>query len=82
MTFKNLMPRGLIVLTDSVQRVIERLAQRDNTNFSYQLLESFQLAEVDYAENIANNLNIPIIASNVTDVANISYFIERLIKEF
>ncbi|WII40560.1 ATP-binding protein [Paenibacillus thiaminolyticus] len=80
-TFKNISPNSIIVLTDSISSIQERFSLRDNYQFTPHLLESFQNKEVEYAKEISNALQIPILIVQAGDIKTIHHFIERVIDE-
>ncbi|MBA2943927.1 AAA family ATPase [Paenibacillus sp. CGMCC 1.16610] len=66
-TFSALSPKGIIVLTDSIDTVSERLQARDGRSYEKSLLNSFQKDEVNYAETIASRLNVPFLVYDSSD---------------
>lgn len=80
-TFKHIRPKAVILLIDSIEKISERLALRDSKNYSADLLDTFQKTEVDYAREIANENNIPILVCQSTDdLNNINQFIKTFIN--
>lgn len=80
-TFQNLNPQGIMVLTDSAKLIAERLIQRDNIHFNTNLLEVFQINEVDYATRVSEILNIPFLSSKIGEQDQIDNFIGQLIGD-
>ncbi|WP_025844710.1 ATP-binding protein [Paenibacillus ehimensis] len=76
-TFRAISPKTIIVLTDSISSVQERFFQRDNYQFDYRLLQSFQREEVKYAEEVSSELGIPMITVQAGDITTIHRFIEE-----
>ncbi|MEK3719265.1 ATP-binding protein [Paenibacillus sp. FSL H8-0034] len=78
-TFDKISPSLIIVLTDLISSIQERFSQRDGYQFSPNLLEGFQNAEIEYAKEISNNLQIPILIAQSGDKMTIYDFVDRVI---
>jgi adenylate kinase len=59
-TFNMLSPSSVIILIDSPEIIAERLSQRDKVEYDLDFIGHFQKEEVDYAQKITSNLEIPI----------------------
>jgi len=79
-TFSRMSPALIIVLTDLVGSIQERFSQRDGYKFDSNLLEAFQTAEIEYAREISNSLNIPLFVAQSGDIKSIQVFINRNIQ--
>ncbi|WP_246016517.1 ATP-binding protein [Cohnella phaseoli] len=79
-TFSKLSPTSIIVLADLVSSIQERFSQRDGYKFNSILLEAFQTAEIEYAREISNSLNIPLFVAQSGDIKSIHVFIDRIMQ--
>lgn len=80
-TFELLKPSGIILISDSVDLIADRLKKRDNNDYSLELLNVFQGNEIEYAYNAARLLNIPLFEYKSDEPTNELYkFIEKHIK--
>ncbi|MCZ9981684.1 hypothetical protein OFR20_09160 [Brachyspira hyodysenteriae] len=52
------------MIVDDICNIQFRLQKRDNLFFTKELLDKFQNTEVEYANEIASKLNIPILKIN------------------
>lgn len=59
--------KNIILIVDDVYNIQSRLKKRDNIFFTIELLEKFQNIEIEYANEIASLLNIPILKINNND---------------
>ena len=62
-TFVLLKPDAIILLTENPEIIAERRQQRDNVQQSVSEIKAFQEAEKLYAEEIAEQFNIPLVIS-------------------
>lgn len=62
-TFVRLNPDAIILLTENPEIIAERRQQRDNVQQSVLEIKAFQEAEKLYAEEIAEQFNIPLVIS-------------------
>ncbi len=58
-TFLKLLPELIIVLTDAIDNIHQRLLNRDQQSYEKRLLEHFQKEEIKYGIEISKNLDIP-----------------------
>lgn len=65
-TFRQIGIKSLIVLTDEVSRIYERLKLRDNIKYDINLIKRFQDDEINYAKKVSLKLNIPIKFINIS----------------
>ncbi|WP_141432452.1 ATP-binding protein [Bacillus sp. 03113] len=78
-TFTTLAPKGIVVLTDKIELIAERLLKRDQKHYTYEFLEKFQKTEVDYANYIAMKLQLPFYNYCLSSsTGNIFKFIENI----
>lgn len=56
--FKELKLKRIILIHASIEKIIERLYQRDSQKYDKKLLEKFQQEEIEYGKEIAKELNI------------------------
>ncbi|WP_176719992.1 AAA family ATPase [Brachyspira hampsonii] len=72
--------KKIILIVDNTYNIQSRLKKRDNIFFNLALLDKFQNTEIEYANEIASILNIPILKINNDDNNNyddIINFIKR-----
>lgn len=68
-TFADLEITETILLTDSENRIYDRINKRDQTNtLTEQMLREMQEEEIKYAHEIATNLDIPIEIISVSEI--------------
>jgi adenylate kinase len=79
-TFTRLAPRALIVLTDTIESISNRISVRDKVRFNNQLLHDFQAQETEHSESIAKHLNSSLLNINVNNTKDIFDFVENLIS--
>jgi adenylate kinase len=77
-TFEKINPKGLIVIVENVDIIYKRLLNRDDTNYSKELLDNFQNKEVSRAEEISKKLNIELFIYNKNFEDLIDYFNDKL----
>lgn len=63
-TFRNMSPRGLIVLVDDVNKIAERNHGKGSLLSSKEFLRDFQQVELEYGKTIGERLRIPVQISN------------------
>ncbi|MBD2298869.1 ATP-binding protein [Nostoc sp. FACHB-190] len=79
-TYKGICPSAILVLVDHPENIYNKLIARDSIKYELTLLESFQKQEIAYAEYIKDNLNIPYLMCNTTEVQDTIFsFIEGLL---
>jgi len=66
-TFTAISPNAIVTLHDDIAKIINRITHRDDVNYDFTLLSSFQDKEISYSADIANNLEIPHLLFNVSD---------------
>ncbi|EPY05821.1 hypothetical protein PAALTS15_17231 [Paenibacillus alvei TS-15] len=79
-TFSRISPISIIVLIDSISTIQERFSGRDGYQFDPSLLEGFQTAEIEYAREISNNLNIPFLVAQSRDAQSIHEFMDMTMQ--
>ncbi len=62
-TFIELAPKAILVLTESVTSICERINMRDSFMFDVNFVEKFQNAEIHHAKNISVLLQTPLSIS-------------------
>ncbi|MCT4594626.1 MAG: ATP-binding protein [Anaeromicrobium sp.] len=82
-TYMNLGIKAIILLVDSVENINNRLNYRDNRNYELDLISEFQKQELNYANEIASMLDVPIICIDIgkCDIDN-HLRVEELIQEY
>jgi adenylate kinase len=78
-TFINLMPRAIVVVSDSLENISLRLMKRDGVKYEASFLELFQGLELEYSKKIANRLGIPYITVKPSEKEEIYSFINSVI---
>ncbi|TGE36681.1 AAA family ATPase [Desulfosporosinus fructosivorans] len=63
-TFKQLSPKAIIVLYDTVETIISRLNKRDNVNYEFPTIEALQKEELNYSQEVSIALGVPYLAIN------------------
>lgn len=63
-TFKRINPKGIILVTEKIKLISQRLNNRDNVFYSQELLENFQNREKEQAKKTAEKLNIRLLYYN------------------
>jgi adenylate kinase len=58
-TFQQLAPKAIIVLTNTIESIQDRLLRRDNFDYAEDFLEKFQAEELLYAEEVSKTLRVP-----------------------
>lgn len=66
-TFVQLMPAGIVVLTDSAANIAQRVEGRDGVSWTRAFVEKFQQEELAYSNEIAETLNVPYLVHRLTD---------------
>ena len=59
-TFINIAPEGILVITESPNVISERIIARDGVRKDISEITVFQNEEIDYAQELAAEMNIPI----------------------
>ncbi len=57
-TFESISPKSIAVINEDVQRIKERLEERDGKLYDFNVLKRMQETEVAYSKEIANKLGI------------------------
>lgn len=58
--------RGIIILFDCEEKILERLKDRDNRDYSLEFIRNFQEKEISYAKQVAEKIKVPIRIINVS----------------
>ncbi|MCW3168480.1 ATP-binding protein [Chryseobacterium sp. 09-1422] len=76
-TFLDIAPVKLILVTANPELIRERLANRDNMNYSIELIEKFQNLEIEFSKEISHVLGSPLhlINSEEFDIDNTLNFL-------
>ncbi|WP_442602805.1 ATP-binding protein [Paenibacillus sp. KN14-4R] len=79
-TFKNLSPKGIILLIDTVDNIHSRLNERDGSAaLEKDLIEALQSEEINYGTEIAKSLGIPLLLYPVEEsFVKVDEFIQKL----
>jgi len=62
--FDQIAPKAAIVMTNKAEIITDRLRIRDGVSYSLDLINAFQENEIDYAKNVCQSLNIPLMIRN------------------
>lgn len=79
-TFKNISPKGIILLVDTVDNIHSRLNERDgNAALEKDLIEALQSEEINYGTEIAKSLGIPLLIHPVKEsLVKVDELIQKL----
>lgn len=77
-TFTKINPRLMAIVTTSVNKIQERLKDRDGKIYNLDKLKEMQTIEMNYAKQIALTFNIPFIEIKDGDISNITKLISRI----
>ncbi len=79
-TFRQLAPRGIITMQDTVNKIKGRLLNRDNFVYDEPFLEQFQDEELRYAVELANMMHIPhvVIHTNEPQIRKLEEFLRMV----
>jgi adenylate kinase len=70
-TFEIINPISIHVIIGDILEIKSRLELRDDRSYDYQLLESMQLTEIEYASELSNKLNIDLSIGNEKNYSEI-----------
>ncbi|AZQ57291.1 AAA family ATPase [Maribacter sp. MJ134] len=60
-TFEKIAPKLIAIVTTKIDLIKKRLEKRDNKGYDFDLLETMQTSEKEYAQQISSKLNVPFI---------------------
>lgn len=81
-TFQSIGVKGIIVLTDNVDIIINRLSARDGTQYSSDFVNDFQDKEVNYARLIAGKLDVELlVCKNPANDNEVISFINKIMGD-
>lgn len=60
-TFQLINPKILAVVIEDIEIIAERLSNRDNSKYTFELLKNMQEMEIEYALFLSKELHIPLI---------------------
>lgn len=80
-TFINLSPNAILLIISPIEKIVQRLYERDNQHYLNSFIDLFQKREIEYSNEIANILEVPwfILDSNAT-YDEIYMVISKLVK--
>ena len=77
-TFEEIKPDFIVLLTEKPEVISMRREKRDGIKIDVSEIKKFQDAEIDYAKEIANHLDVELIISSVTeDIDSVIDFVRR-----
>lgn len=77
-TFERMNVSCFLVLIDEPRKIQERLKQRDEIDYSIEMLDLFQSEEISYAKQLAESLNSPLfVYKNGADQDGLYQFIKK-----
>ena len=76
-TFQKIAPSIIAVVTEEITVIKARLEERDDRQYEYETLEFMQNLEVEYAQEVANQLSIPFISINSKKVEALKNLITK-----
>lgn len=65
-TFESLGIKGIIILSDDEEKILERLKGRDNRNYSLEFIRDFQENEITYGKYVADKIKVPLRTINIS----------------
>ena len=74
-TFRMLSPSAVVLLTDEVEHIRQRLENREGRKFSQELLADLQKVELEHASEVCRVLNIPMCVAEATQHDNAQEFV-------
>lgn len=80
-TFREINPILIIIVTDELKTIKERLEKRDNKRYDIDVLQELQKKEVEYATNISNELGIECVEVSPQNIDSITPIICKVIGE-
>lgn len=80
-TFREINPIFIILITDELLQIKERLDKRDNKIYDIELLDKFQKREIKYAKTIADELGIECIEISPNNLESIKPVMDRIMNE-
>lgn len=60
-TFEKIAPKLITIVTTKIDLIKKRLEKRDNKGYDFDLLETMQTSEKEYAQQISSKLNVPFV---------------------
>lgn len=80
-TFREINPLFIILITDELLVIKERLDKRDNKVYNIKLLEEFQRREVAYAKKVSDELGIECIEISSKNFKSIKPIMDKVMNE-
>ena len=81
-TFRDINPEMIILLTEDIDVIQKRLQERDNREYSIEILENFASEETKYAQEVAQQMGVPIYVIKASEyrkvIENIKAFVSSL----
>lgn len=74
-TFSTLDPFAFIIVVDEIQEIKNRLENRDNREYDFDLLLKFQELETEYSKELAVQLNKPHLTIKAKEINNFKTFL-------
>jgi adenylate kinase len=72
--------RGIIILFDYEEKILERLKGRDNRDYSLQFIRNFQEKEISYAKQVAEKIKVPIRIIDISkEESDITFSVKKLL---
>ena len=60
-TFETISPKLIVIVTNQIGLIKERLEKRDDKEYDFELLKSMQASEKEYAQQISLKLKVPFV---------------------
>lgn len=70
--------KGIIIISDNENEILERLRARDNRDYSLEFIRKFQEKEIYYASHVAKLIKVPL---RIIDISNEESDIISSVKE-
>ena len=81
-TFRDINPEMIILLTEDIDVIQKRLQERDNREYSIEILENFDSEETKYAREVAQLIGVSIHIIKASEyekvIENIKAFVSSL----
>jgi len=80
-TFEKINPLALVVITDEVTAICQRLEARDKKIYDCSFLQEMQLHEIEHATFIAKKMNLKILVCGLDNPSELENFIKPMIQK-
>lgn len=74
-TFQLINPKAIVVVVEDVNLIYQGLANRDSMKYNTEILALMQKMEVEHAQNIASELEVPFIKISRNDYSKLTEYL-------